>query len=452
MNQLEKIQRYRELLRYKWTCEDLGCNGQPHPGMPHRHARSSQRVNPEAYIHCWLTGRGFGKTRSAAEYVKLRMLSESNHRVNIVAPTFGVGRDVCIEGESGLLALIPPDRIANWSRSLGEMVLKNGSRLKIFGAHSRDDADAIRGSQSHTLWAEELATWRHQELAWDMAMLANRLGDNARVVVTSTPKSTPLIRKLFKMDNAVIVSGSTFENQDNLAKGFLDHLINTYQGTRLGEQELEGKLLEDVAGALWTREMIRPAEKAPELVRIVVAIDPPGGHRIGHNAKCGVVAVGKSEDGLLYVLADRSDFYTPEQWAGTAIDLYDELEADCIVAERNFGGSMVESVLRAQAKHPKFKLVHASRGKQVRAEPVVSLYERKRVFHVGLLPTLETQMCSWVPPGQVEIDKDGIETPIPASDYSPDSIDALVWAITDLALAPKRRKTIMHFSRPEVTQ
>lgn len=442
----EQIERYRELIKYKWLCSDLSCNGLPHAGMPHRHARSSQRVLTDKYIHCWLTGRGFGKTRSAAEYVKQRMLSEDGHRVNIVAPTFGVGRDVCIEGESGLLGVLPPDRIANWSRSLGELVLKNGSRVKIFGAHSRDDADAIRGSQSHTLWAEELAAWRHQEFAWDMAMMANRLGAQAKVVVTSTPKSTPLIRKLFKMENAVIVSGSTFENEANLAPSFIEHLISSYQGTRLGQQELEGILLEDVAGALWTREMIRETEVAPELVRIVVAVDPPGGHRVGHNAKCGIVAVGKSADGLLYVLADRSDFYTPEQWSTVAVDLYDELQADCIVAEKNFGGAMVQSVLKSAGAHPKFKLVSASRGKHVRAEPVVNLYERKRVFHVGLLPALETQMCAWVPPGQVEIDKDGIETPIPASDYSPDSIDALVWAVTDLALIAPRRKATMHFT------
>lgn len=444
MNQLEKVQRYRELLPYKWLCDDEECNGQPHSGMPHRHARSSQRVTTDAYITAWITGRGFGKTRSAAEYVKDRMLKDPGHRVNIVAPTFGVGRDVTIEGESGMLAILPPDRIATWSRSLGELILRNGSRVKIFGAHSRDDADSIRGSQSNTLWAEEMAHWRHGELAWDMSMLANRL-PNAKVVVTSTPRSTAVIRKLFKMENARIIGGSTFENQDNLAASFLNHLINAYQGTRLGEQELEGKLLEDVAGALWTREMIREAEKAPHLVRIVVAIDPPGGHRVGHNARCGIVAAGRSEDGLLYVLADRSDFYTPEQWARTAINLYEELEADCIIAERNFGGAMVESVLRSESTRPKFKLVHASRGKHVRAEPVVSLYEKKRVFHVGLLSSLETQQCSWVPPGQVEIDKDGIESPIPASDYSPDAVDALVWAITDLALAPPRPKVTMMF-------
>lgn len=444
------IQRYRALLPYVWECGDVACSGQPHAGMPHRHARSSQRVPGDAYVHVWMTGRGYGKTRSAAEYVKKRMLEDPGHRVNIVAPTFGVGRNVCIEGESGVLAIMPPDRIANWSRSLGELYLKNGSQLKIFGAHSRDDAEAIRGSQSHTLWAEELATWRHQQLAWDMAMLANRLGANSRVVVTSTPKATPLIRKLFKMDNALIISGSTFENADNLAPSFLEHLVQSYQGTRLGQQELEGVLLDDVAGAMWTREMIRPCDPdaVPNLVRIVVAVDPPGGHRIGFNAKCGIVAVGRSEDGLLYVLEDKSDFYTPEQWSRTATDMYDRLDADCIVVERNFGGAMVESVLKSSGAHAKVKTVSASRGKSLRAEPVVNLYEKQKVFHVGLLPNLETQMCAWIPPGQVEVDGDGIETPIAASDYSPDSIDALVWAVTDLALTPKRRKITMRFNPP----
>lgn len=447
MNDMEKIQRYRELLPYIWVCPRPDCDGKPHAGMPHRHSRWAQRVTGDAYINCFITGRGWGKTRTAAEYVKSRMLSEPNHRVNVVAPTFGVGRDVCIEGESGLLSVIPPDRVANWSRSLGELILKNGSRLKLFGAHSRDDADGIRGSQSHTLWAEELSSWRQQELAWDMSMLANRLGSSSKVVVTSTPKTTPLMRKLFKMDNAKIVGGGTFDNKDNLADSFIHHLVETYEGTRLGDQELLGLLLEDVAGALWTREIIPIVDKHPALIRIVVAVDPPGGHRKGNNAKCGIVVAGIDENGIIYVLAEASDFYTPEQWSNKVVGLYEEYQADRIVAERNFGGAMVESVLKAAGAGNQVKLVQAARGKQLRAEPVVSLYEKKRVKHVGNLANLESQMCSWVPPGQVEIDKDGIETPLPASDYSPDAVDALVWAVTELALGKKRRRTTMYYSQ-----
>lgn len=447
MNTQEQIERLRYLSQFLWTCPDPFCSGSPHAGYPNRHARPSQRVPGDAYIHAWITGRGFGKTRAAAEYVKARMLEDPGHRVNVVVPISSVGKLVVVEGESGMLAITPPDRIAGWSRSLGELTFKNGSQLKIFGAHSKDDAEAIRGSQSNTLWVEELATFRFQELAWNMAVLANRL-PNAKVIVTSTPKSTPLIRKLFHMDNAKIVGGSTFENQENLAAEFIEHLIQSYQGTRLGQQELEGLLLNDVAGALFTREMIREADKAPDLARIVVAVDPPGGHRIGKNAKCGIVAVGRAEDGLLYVLADRSDFMTPEEWSRAAIDLYDELEADCIVAEVNYGGKMVESVLRTAASHPHFKLVHASRGKAMRAEPVVSLYEKKRVFHAGIFESLENQMTSWIPPGRVEVDSDGIESPIPASDFSPDAVDALVWAITELALTPKRRRATMHYTPP----
>jgi phage terminase large subunit-like protein len=394
----------------------------------------------------YLAGEGMiptHNTRTAAEYVKARMLNEPGHRVIVVAPVAAVGKLVCIEGESGLLSVLPSDRVANWSRSLGELVLKNGSQLKLFGAYSRDDADSIRGSQSHTLWAEELATWRHQEFAWDMAMMANRLGNDAKVVVTSTPRPTTLIKKLMNMDNVTIITGSTFDNQDNLADAYIKHLTSNYEGTRMGQQELYGQLLEDIAGAMWNTEMFRYPEKLPEFVRISVAIDPPGGHRLGTNAKCGIVAVGLAADGLLYVLADRSGHFSPEQWAQTAIDLYDELEADVITIENNFGGAMCASVVKAAGFTGRIHTVRASRGKQLRAEPVVSLYEKKRVFHVQGLEDLEKQMTSWVPPGQVEVDSNGIETPIPASDYSPDGIDALVWAINELALSPKRPTVTM---------
>lgn len=452
MPTMEQVERYREVLRYRWACGISDCDGLPHEGFPHKHARGSQVVTGDQYIQAWITGRGFGKTRAAAEFVKDRMMREEKHRVSVIAPTFANGRDICVEGESGLLEVIPPWWVANWNRSLGELVLKNGSRVKIFGAHSRDDADGIRGSQSHTVWAEELATWRHQMLAWDMAMFANRLGTDPRVIVTSTPKNTPLIRKLRYMDNCKIVGGTTLENANNLAPQFLKHLIDKYQNTRLGKQELEGVLLEDVAGALWSRDLIRYVDEMPKnLVRIVVAVDPPGGHRLGVNAKCGIVAAGKDAEGLIYILKDKSSHFTPEGWAREAIDLYDELSADAIVAEQNFGGAMVQSTLRSYSTRPNFKMVTASRGKVLRAEPVVNLYERKRVFHVGVQEALEDQMCGWIPPGQAEMDENGIETPIPASDYSPDSLDAMVWAVTDLVLKPMKMKTTMRYKAPRAT-
>ena len=283
-------------------------------------------------------------------------------------------------------------------------------------------------------------------------MFANRLGQDPRVIVTSTPRPTPTMRKLINdakdhPDQATVVGGSTLENAANLAPQFLKHLLDKYEGTRLGAQELEGLLLEEVQGALWSRDMFRYVDKAPEdLSRIVVSVDPPGGHRQGVNAKCGIVAVGQDIEGLLYVLQDASGYFSPEQWASRAIELYDHLNADCIVAESNYGGKMVESTLRAYSAHPKFKLVTASRGKALRAEPVVNLYERGRVFHTPGLEELEAQQVSWVPPGQTEADENGVEVPLPSSGYSPDLIDALVWAITELALKPTRTKTRIRFT------
>lgn len=460
MATLKDVERLRVLLQYLWECPVPACDGLPHTNFPHKHARASQVV-PEtsaggSYIHAWITGRGFGKTRSAAEFVKKRMMADPGHRATVIAQTFGHGRDLCMEGESGLIACLPDGYVRNYNRSLGELTLRNGSQLKIFGSHTKDDAESIRGSQSHTVWAEELAYWRHGQLAWNNAMFANRLGQDPRVVVTATPRATTLMRWIQaehkKNPQFVhIQGGSTFENQSNLATPFLEHLVRTYQNTRLGAQELEGLMLDDIEGALLSRDLIRAHKEGdplPPFVRIVVAVDPPGGHRIHANAECGIVAVGLTVDGFLFVLADRSGHYTPEQWAQKTIDLYDELEADCIVAETNFGGAMVQSTLRAYSKHPAFKMVTASRGKMLRAEPVVNLYEQQRVFHVAGLKELETQWVTWVPPGKTETDEHGIETPIPTSAFSPDRVDAEVWAVTELALQPVRTRATMTYHAP----
>lgn len=448
---LEKIARYKELIKYLWYCNIPKCDGQPHVGFPHRHARWNQRVG-DAQITAFVTGRGWGKTRTAAEFVKQRMLSENDHRVIVIAPSFGAGRDICVEGESGILSIMPKDRIKRWNRSHGQLWLNNGSQLKIFGAHNREDAQSLRGPQSNTLWFEELAhiggSRGSAQEAWDNANMGCRLGSDPRVVVTTTPKPTHLVKALLahKYEGTEIIHGSTFDNRDNLAKPFLSMLVTTYQGTRLGEQELEGLLLDDVVGALWNRDMFESCEVDPKTMdRIVIAVDPPGSHRNG--AEAGIVVVGKRDE-LAYVLQDASFLATPEQWSSKVVELYDSYNADSIIAERNYGGDMVETTLRGvdKKRNIKVKLVTSSRGKALRAEPIVNLYERGLVKHAGNVVDLEQQMCSWVPPGQTETDEHGVERPVEASDYSPDRVDALVFACTELMVQPRKAKTLMRFN------
>lgn len=435
------IDRYRYLAKYAWDCGQAGCDGLPHRGWPNRHARSSQIVDDTDHGTFFRLGRGGGKTRAAAEWVKKRMMRDPGTRALIVAPSFGAGRDICVEGESGLRGCLPPDQVANWNRSLGELVLVNGSMAKIFGAHTRLSADAIRGFQGSIAWMEEVATQVHGPMAYNNLMFALRLAD-PRVVFTGTPRNVPIVKMLSAKKSIRLVTGSTWDNRANLAPVFLEFLQDTYVGTRLESQEINGDLLEDVMGALWTSEIIRHVDAAPDLIRIGVIVDPAGGHRV-NNSETGIGAVGLGADGICYVLADRSGHYTPEAWSRTAIELYDEVGADFIGAERNFGGDQVLATLRSYDMAPKFVMITASRGKQLRAEPVVNLYERDRVRHVGYFADLEVQMTSWVPPGQMTTDENGLPEEVEASNYSPDRIDWLVHGCSELVLKPRRARTRM---------
>lgn len=450
---LGRLRRVKALKPYQWDCHVPGCDGKPHPGdvitaMPVPHARAAQ-LPPPGDWWAWLlmTGRGFGKTRSGAEYVKHRMMSEPGHRVACIVPTFAVGRDVCVEGESGLIGgpgadgLFPPGSFdpGKWNRSLGELTLRNGSMLKIFGTDKRKDAEGLRGYQCHTAWFEELGTQVYGDVAWDMLTFALRLGDDPRVVITTTPRPTKLIRKLVKDDGIVITRGSTYDNAANLAPAMLARIKAKYENTTLGAQELHGELLDGAKGALWTYDLIKRDLDYPRLVKIVVAVDPAGtAHRTSDLT--GIVVVGLDEIGRCWVLADKSGRYSPEEWRGVVVQAYDDWEADFVVAEQNFGADMVASTLRSiPDRRVPFELVHASRGKDIRATPVVALYESARVLHVGTFADLEQQMCTWVPPGRFDEDGD----PIQPSDESPDRMDALVWGITKLVLEPKRRVTVM---------
>lgn len=386
-------------------------------------ARPDQ-ITPDGDWTTWLilAGRGWGKTRTGAEDAAWYGQTHAGARIAIVAPTYADGRDTCIEGESGLRGVIPPASVEAWHRSMGEFVLTNGTRYKLFAA---EEPERLRGPQHHRAWCDELAAWRHAE-TWDQLLFGLRLGSDPRVVITTTPRPNPLVRALVRRPGTVITRGSTFDNAANLAAAALAQLRDRYEGTRLGRQELEAELLTDVPGALWTQAMIDAARVRghPDLQRVVVAVDPSGtkgegaGDRTGDDV--GIVVAGLGVDGRGYVLEDASCNLSPEGWARRAVDAARRHRADRIVAERNFGGAMVETVIRTADRAASYREVVASRGKVVRAEPVAALYEQGRVSHVGGgLGALEAQMLAMTAAGYV-------------GEGSPDRADALVWAITAL--------------------
>lgn len=436
----QALMRLREMKKYQWLCPNPECDGKPHEGMPDPHARAKQRPPQSlgAEHDGWLilAGRGFGKTRSVAEWAKARMLSQPKHRLAIIAPDFGAGRDICVEGESGLLAVLPDDRVKSWNRSLGELILTNGSVAKIFGTNSEADADALRGPQFHSVWGEEMSSWRWQEYAWDMAKFGLRLGNNPQWCVSTTPKNQPLLRSLVDDDSVFVTTGSTYENVDNLAPQFIETIRKKYEGTRLGQQEIYAVLLQDVEGALWKQPLIDDAriseDECPEMDRIIIAIDPAATSGTSSD-ETGIVVVGQQGESF-YVLADLSGSYTPSQWATIVVQTFFDIGADLIVGETNNGGDMIETVIRSiqlpdgiSGRNVAYRKVTATRGKVLRAEPIVSLYETKRVHHVGLknLADLESQMTGWVPGPRAS---------------SPDRLDALVWGLTELSFGKRRRQ------------
>jgi phage terminase large subunit-like protein len=378
-------------------------------------ARANQLPPAGNWAH-WLilAGRGFGKTRIGAEMVRIWIRDYT--LVNLIGATAADARDIMIEGESGILAICPRHERPLYVPSKRRLDWPNGARSLIFTA---DEPERLRGKQHEKLWADELASWRRPE-AFAQAMLGLRLGASPQIVITTTPKPVKLIRELLAHPETVLTRGSTYDNRANLAPRFFDGIIRRYEGTRMGRQELNAELLEDVEGALWTSSMIDSARvrEAPDMMRIVVAIDPAT--TSGEDAdETGIVVAGRGVDGHAYVLRDLSCRLSSNGWGSRAINAYREFGADRIVAEVNNGGDLVEDVLRVIDRNISYKAVHASRGKVVRAEPISALYEQQKVHHIGTFEQLETQMCSFVP--------DHL-------DGSPDRVDALVWALTDLML------------------
>jgi len=370
--------------------------------------------------HVWLllAGRGTGKTFTGSNWLVEQAMGTPGSEWAVIAPTFRDVRKTCVEGTTGILQALRPGELTAYRRNEMQIVLAGGS--VIYG-YSADQPERLRGANLHGAWCDEVGSWRYPAAWYEGLIPALRVGQFPRVVVTTTPRVVPLIRDLAtRNDGSVhITRGSTWENSDNLAPAALEELRRRYGGTRLGRQELEGELLEDVDGALWARADIDETRitlnQVPDLHRVVVAIDPAV--TSGEEAdETGLVVVGEGPDGHGYVLADLTMRGTPDACMRAAVRAYHTYEADSIVAEVNNGGDYIRSLLRAVDPLVPYKSVRASRGKRVRAEPVSSLYEQRRMHHVGCFPQLEDQMCAWVPD----------------SPFSPDRVDALVWAVTEL--------------------
>lgn len=435
MAQLSPIDRIR--LRYKWAWW----------------ARKNQLVpgklpNGQEWL-TWLilAGRGFGKTRCGAEWVRSiacgpTPLAKGTHsRIALVAETAADARDVLVEGESGILAVHPKDMRPTYEVSKRRLTWPNGAVATLYNG---TEPDQLRGPQHDAAWVDELAKYRYAQETWDMLQFGLRLGVQPRQCVTTTPRPIPLIKELVNSPTTYVTRGKTSDNKPNLASTFLKTVVGKYEGTRLGRQELDGDILDDLPGALWSYDSFQRTFEYPEMERIVVAVDPSGTKGVSKISKAkgalkeagddiGIVVCGKGVDGRGYVLADGTCNLGPDGWGRRAIEYYygawsptpEDHEADCIVAETNFGGAMVESVIKSIDDMVSYKEVRASRGKFARAEPVAALYTQGRIVHVGRFDALEEQMVLMAPDGY-------------SGEGSPDRLDALVWALTELFLSDRQ--------------
>jgi len=398
-------------------CPDPDCDGLPHGEWTWNHARADQRppTDPDWLVWLLKSGRGAGKTRVGAEWT--HRVVDVVPRIALVAPTGADARDIMLEGESGILTIARPGHRPLYEPSKRRLTWPNGAVATLFSA---EEPDRLRGPEHYAAWCDEPAHWPLVQEAWDNLMFGLRLGRRPRVVCTTTPMPRPWLKDLIKAPTTRMSVASTYANLPNLSPVFRDQIIAKYEGTRLGRQELHAEVLEDVEGALWTWDLIERARVAgaPDLARIVVGVDPAGSKKKTAD-ETGIVVVGIDGDGDLYVLDDRSGHYSPHGWASAANAAYDDWSADCIVAEKNFGGEMVEANLRSSGyTDARVKVKQTRRSKMLRAEPVVGRYEKDEghVHHVGAFVDLETQMTEWQP----YEDKD-----------SPDRVDALVYAATE---------------------
>jgi phage terminase large subunit-like protein len=385
-----------------------------------------------------LAGRGFGKTRTGAEFIRDMLCGSTPlargrwKHVALIAETAADARDVMVGqgkavGESsGLLQVHRSAWLPKYTVSKRRLEWPNGAIASVFNA---TEPDQLRGPQFDGAWCDELAKWRYARETWDNLQFGMRTGTHPQVVVTTTPRPILLLKELIADKTTAITRGSTKRNLANLAPAFIKAVYKKYEGTRLGRQELDAEVLEDVEGSLWKRAQIEKTRaklnEIPDLIRIVVSIDPAVSTNDGSN-ETGIIVAGLSENGHAWILDDNSDVYSPTEWATEAVALYHNRRADRIIGERNNGGDMIESTLRAMDENVSYRSVWASKGKFIRAEPVSALYEQGRVHHVGAFTKLEDQMCAFT----ADFDRDQMG-------YSPDRLDALVWALTELLVAPE---------------
>lgn len=382
-----------------------------------------EQLPPEGDWLFWLllAGRGAGKTRTGAEWCRAQAKEMPGSHGALIAPTAADARDVMVKA---LLGCSAPWEGCNYEPSKRRVVWANGTTATLYSA---EEPDRLRGPQHHWAWPDEIAAWQYADEVFDMLMMTMRMGERPRVVLSTTPRPIPLIRRLLKDPGCIVTRGSTFDNAQNLSKTFIEAVKARYEGTRLGRQELYAELLDDVEGALWTHDMIDKSRRpAPgELTRIVVAVDPSGSaKRTADEAGIVVAGIGPCnclgrQDVHGFVLEDLTGRFSPRDMGQRAIDSYHKWQASRLVAEDNFGGVMIRDLMALIDPRVAYKSVHASRGKIVRAEPVSALYEQGRVHHVGMFPELEDELCSYAPLVSTE---------------SPGRLDALVWALTDLML------------------
>lgn len=384
-----------------------------------------RQLPPESDWHTWLIlgGRGSGKTRMGAEWVNgmvhaLPLFAGTKScNIALVGETLADVREVMIDGPSGIMSVSRAER-PRYEMTRRRLVWRSGATASMF---SSEDPDSLRGPQFDAAWCDEMGKWKNVQATWDMLQFGLRLGSNPKQVITTTPRPLPLLKKLLADPSIPVSRMKTQENADHLAPGFVQHVSGLYGNTRLGRQELDGELIEESEGALWSRLMMETVfcPDVPQLKRVVIAIDPPASATKKSDA-CGIVAAGLDADGMAWVLADESFAPAkPHEWARRAIALYHRLEADLIIAEVNQGGDMVAAVIAAEDCEVPVRKVRANRGKALRAEPIAALYEQGRVRHAARFPALEDEMCDFSHTGL-------------SSGRSPDRVDALVWALNDL--------------------
>jgi len=373
-------------------------------------ARPAQ-LAPQGDWRIWLFlgGRGSGKTRAGAEWIAQGVAQGRFNRIGLIGATHNDARQVMIEGESGLLRVAP---VTRYEPSNNRVLWPCGAVATVLSA---EEPDTIRGHQFDTAWGDEFAKWSNAQNALDMLLMSLRLGTHPRLALTSTPRNIESLKRLLADPTIAKSHSTTKANSANLAPGFMELMHQRYGGTRLGRQELDAELIEDNEAALWRRDWIeRTRTPAPcSLTRVVIGVDPPIS---SHGDECGIVVAARAEGEAGYVLADLSaGGLSPNGWAARVADAFEHWNADAIIAEANQGGEMVRTVLQQAAPNLPIQLVHARRGKITRAAPIAALYEQSRIHHSGNFPDLEDQMCTYDGTGQ-----------------SPDRMDALVWALTDL--------------------